>query len=167
MAISLTIQNRQRARTINHSRLRRLAINLVTGQLALHSVDVAICLVGDEEMIALNQGYLRHAGSTDVITFDYLERTRSESAAKGEIQGDIFICIPEALRQARRFRTSWQAELVRYLVHGVLHLAGYDDRRAAARRKMKRRENQLVAALADKHSFSELSRARAVSPLAA
>ena len=43
--------------------------------------------------------------------------------------GKSFVCLDEAVRQARRFHTTWQSELVRYVVHGVLHLLGYDDQR--------------------------------------
>ena len=58
--------------------------------------------------------------------------------------GDIFICVPEAVLQARRFRVTWQSELARYLVHGLLHLRGYDDQTSAACRRMKREENRVV-----------------------
>ena len=54
--------------------------------------------------------------------------------------GEIFVCVPEALAQASRFGAAWQEELVRYIVHGVLHLRGYDDLQPVARRKMKRRK---------------------------
>jgi probable rRNA maturation factor len=50
------------------------------------------------------------------------------------------------MTQARQFRTSWQSELVRYIIHGVLHLRGFDDIRPADRRKMKREENRLLRA---------------------
>ena len=47
--------------------------------------------------------------------------------------------------QAKQFKTTWQSEIVRYVIHGVLHLLGHDDRLAAARRRMKREENRLLA----------------------
>jgi probable rRNA maturation factor len=56
----------------------------------------------------------------------------------------MFICIDDAMAQARQFRTSWQSELARYIIHGILHLRGFDDIRAADRRKMKREENRLL-----------------------
>jgi len=49
---------------------------------------------------------------------------------KPELQtllGEIYICVDEAVLQARKFGTSWQSEVIRYLVHGVLHLLGFDD----------------------------------------
>ena len=75
-----------------------------------------------------------------------------------EVHGEIFICIDEAVTQARRFRTTWPSELVRYLVHGILHLQGYDDLTPAARRKMKREENRLLQQLARHYLLQRLSK---------
>jgi len=60
--------------------------------------------------------------------------------------------------QAKRFRSTWQSEIVRYVVHGILHLLGHDDLKPALRRRMKREENRLVRRLSQKISFAQLSR---------
>jgi rRNA maturation RNase YbeY len=78
----------------------------------------------------------------------------------GSLHGEIFVCMDEAVAQARRFRTSWQSELVRYIVHGILHLRGFDDRRAAPRARMKREENRLVRELAARFDFAAISQSR-------
>ena len=62
------------------------------------------------------------------------------------------------MAQAKQFRTSWQSEVVRYAVHGVLHLLGHDDLRLAARRKMKREENRLVRRLAKEFPLARIAR---------
>jgi probable rRNA maturation factor len=62
----------------------------------------------------------------------------------------------EALIQARRFRTTWQTELVRYLIHGVLHLQGHDDRRSVSRRSMKKEEARLLKKLGRRFCLSKL-----------
>jgi probable rRNA maturation factor len=64
----------------------------------------------------------------------------------------------EAVWQARKFRTSWQSEIVRYLVHGVLHLLGQDDSSNSERRKMKREENRLLRELSRRFSLAQLAR---------
>jgi rRNA maturation RNase YbeY len=122
-------------------------------------------------MTRLNETFLRHAGSTDVIAFDYAEdavgqasspssrtRTGKMSDPRRPLHGEIFVCMDEAILQARRFRTSWQAEVVRYVVHGTLHLLGYDDQHAADRRRMKREEDRLCAVLAARFALSQLAR---------
>ena len=79
------------------------------------------------------------------------------------LHGDIFICLEEAGRQARVFRTTWQAEVVRYLVHGLLHLSGHDDLDPGARRRMKRVENRLVRWLAAGFAFTRLGKGATLS----
>jgi ssRNA-specific RNase YbeY (16S rRNA maturation enzyme) len=65
-----------------------------------------------------------------------------------------------ALSQAKEFKSSWQAEVVRYLVHGVLHLLGHDDLKPHLRRKMKREENRLVRKLTKKISLAQIEPVR-------
>jgi probable rRNA maturation factor len=59
--------------------------------------------------------------------------------------------------QARRFHVHWQSELVRYIVHGLLHLQGFEDLDPAARRRMKRQEDRLLKHLAGRFDFDDLS----------
>jgi probable rRNA maturation factor len=146
---SLLIKNRQREIRLNTALLRTLTLTLLHDLLGLETFDLGICIVRAPEMARLNESFLHHGGSTDVITFDYSESpepgTRASTADRRHLHGEIFICIDDAIAQARQFRTSWQSELARYVIHGVLHLRGFDDIRPADRRKMKRRESRLLA----------------------
>lgn len=92
-------------------------------------------------MARVNQEFLQHEGSTDVITFDH-------GSSNQRLHGEIFISVPDAVKQAREFRATWQSELVRYIIHGLLHLRGHDDLQPAQRRVMKREENRLLRRLA-------------------
>jgi probable rRNA maturation factor len=103
------------------------------------------------EMARLNEQFLGHAGSTDVLTFHY-----PEDARPGEWCGEIFVSVDDALASAPRFRAPWQLELARYVVHGMLHLRGYDDRRPAARREMKKEENRVLKALSRRFDWGKL-----------
>ena len=162
---TLTLRNRQHTRAVDLRRLRRLATTLLQNLLAAKQFDLGIYLVSATEMTRLNETFLQHKGSTDVITFNYAETAAPASgrsgfgAAAGRstderdacstlLHGEIFICIDEAVAQSRRFRTCWQSELIRYLIHGLLHLRGYDDQNALARRQMKREEDRLFRRLA-------------------
>ena len=133
--------------------LRRVAQALLHDAQPDGTFDLGIYLVAAPEMTRLNETFLRHEGSTDVITFNY-----TESRDQPCLHGEIFICLDEAATQARRFRTTWQSELVRYVVHGVLHLLGYDDRDSRARRRMKAAEDALVRRLARQFAFRALSK---------
>jgi probable rRNA maturation factor len=130
----LIIQNHQRSRPVNVPRLRRL-----TRRLLQEFLDV--CVVGATEMTRLNETFLRHKGSTDVVTFDYADKTEPS------LRGEIFICIDDVIANARRFGVNPQSELLRCVVHGVLHLLDFDDKQPADRRRMKRKENLLLRKL--------------------
>ena len=105
----------------------------------------------------MNWQVLQHEGSTDVITFDYGEEQSAVSGQRSAgLHGEGFICVADAVQQALEFKTSWQSEVVRYAVHAVLHLRGYDDLQPAKRRVMKREENRLMRELAQRFDFVEL-----------
>ena len=126
---------------------------LLRDELALEDFEISISLVGEEAMAKLNREHLGHTGATDVITFGYQDRHSGE-----RIIGDIFVCVPVAIGQAAEFRTTWQQEIVRYIVHGLLHLLGYDDLKPDLRRKMKREEGRLLGRLATHYEFKQISR---------
>ena len=92
--------------------------------------EINIVLVSDRRMAGLHQRFLNEPGPTDVITFQH---------------GEIVISAETAKRQARAFRTSMALELRLYLVHGLLHLCGFDDKTAAGAHEMKRLQEKLVA----------------------
>jgi rRNA maturation RNase YbeY len=87
---------------------------------------------------------------------DSLSSQRLESRAP--LLGEIFISIDDAVSQARQFRSTWESELVRYLVHGTLHLRGYDDLQPALRRTMKREENRLLKELSRRFNLGRLKK---------
>ena len=163
--------NRQRTRKINLRLLRRI-VNALLADLEIGEVELEINLVAAPEMTRLNETFLKHKGSTDVIAFDYAAKVaqasrlpcssnkRPSSSRDGcaTFHGEIFICVDEAVLQARKFGTSWQSEVVRYIVHGVLHLIGFDDSSADARRRMKRVEGRLLGKLSRRFTLAQLSR---------
>jgi probable rRNA maturation factor len=162
MSGELRLFNRQRLRPINQRHLRQMIGLLLTDLLHFGEFDLAVHLVNASEMARLNQTWLKHAGSTDVITLDYTapvaENVSFQPAKPILLAGEIFVCVEEALLHARRFRVRWQTELARYIIHGLLHLQGYDDQAAAARRKMKRREDRLLREISRRFSLSKLER---------
>ena len=168
----LQIFNRQKTRAINLPLLRKISRGLLDELLEENVFELGIHLVGAEEMAQVNKNFLQHEGSTDVITFDYSETGRAgcpQPAARGAMRtsrpttpllGEIFISVDDAVSQAREFRTSWQSELVRYIVHGVLHLEGHDDLQPAPRLKMKRAENRLLKELSRRFDLGKLERTK-------
>ncbi len=154
MSRTLSLQNRQRVRRVDTRLLRQITLRLLDTELSLDSYELAIHLVGTREMAKVNWDFLQHEGSTDVITFDHSE---SGEGLVG-LHGELFICVDDAVKQAQEFRTTWQSELARYVIHGLLHLCGHDDLKPEPRRKMKREENRLVRLVAKEFSLSKLAR---------
>jgi probable rRNA maturation factor len=152
---TLTLSNRQHARKISLHRLKTIAAAALT-ELEIKHGNLEINLLGTAEMTRLNETFLRHRGSTDVITFDYLDTGRGIRSAALSLHGEIFVCVEEAILHARKFGTSWQSEIVRYIVHGLLHLLGHVDWHAGARRKMKREENRVLRELSRRFALSRL-----------
>jgi probable rRNA maturation factor len=144
---------RQRAVTLERTLWRRVARCLLEELLDRRDYELGVHFVGATEMARLNETFLGHEGSTDVLTFNHQEQPELE-----RFYGEIFICVDDALVHARRFRVRWQCELARYLVHGVLHLEGCDDTDPASRRVMKRRENTLLKALSDRFNLGKLGK---------
>jgi probable rRNA maturation factor len=143
---------RPQANLVNFALLRRIINALLKGISDLTNWELNVCLVSSAEITRLNETFLGHKGPTDVITFDY-----SDDASLEILSGEIVICLDEAFLQASSFGTIWQSELVRYVVHGILHLRGYDDCSSTERRKMKRAEEVLMRRLARDFDFRKLA----------
>ena len=129
----------------------------VLTELKITEAELGIHLVGAQKMTEVNWQFLRHEGSTDVITFDHSEKRKAKSGKRNQIHGELFICLDDAMEQAKQFQTTWTAETVRYAVHGILHLLGYDDLKPALRRTMKREENRLMRWVDNEFSLAQLS----------
>ena len=128
--MSITITNRQRTKKIDRRLLKQITSALFV-ELEISEAELGINLVGAKEMASVNWQFLQHQGSTDVITFDHRDPSSAIQHSSSQLHGELFICVDDAVAQAREFHTTWQSEIVRYLVHGALHLQGHDDLKPA------------------------------------
>lgn len=141
MMVRISLRNLQRARRLNLAALRKSteqAVELV-GKLRRKKVsaldrleEILVVLISDRRMAQLHQRFLHQSGPTDVITFDH---------------GEIFISVDTAQRNARRFGTSLQREIELYVIHGLLHLRGFDDRSLRDAKQMDRVQRRILDAL--------------------
>lgn len=139
---ALMIRNRQRRWKVDTARLKEIVLGLLDRELRLPGWELGIHLISARTMAGLNQRWLQHSGSTDILTFDH----GSEPGRR--VHGELFISVDDASGQAAGFRTTPSLELMRYAVHGILHLQGYDDLQPGPRGRMKREEDRLVGRLA-------------------
>lgn len=102
--------------------------------------EVAYIFCDDEKILEVNRQYLQHDYYTDVITFDYTE---------GDcIGGDIFISLDTVRSNAEQVGTTYDDELHRVIIHGILHLCGIDDKGPGEREQMEAAENRALNLLA-------------------
>ena len=99
---------------------------------------ISISYINDDDMTRLNNTYLNHEGSTDIITFDYSEE------GSNNLDGELIICVDQAKRQSRQYKVLLENELTRLLFHGLLHLEGFNDGTDDERRVMKDKEDELL-----------------------
>lgn len=119
-------------------------ISLLKKELNFTINNLEISFLNSTDIIQLNKKYLNHKHSTDIITFEY-------SKLDSCLEGEILISLDDAFDNSKRFRTSFKEELIRLVIHGVLHLLGYKDKRKNEKRVMKMKENLLM------HKFKFLS----------
>jgi probable rRNA maturation factor len=101
-------------------------------------IDLNYIFCSDEYLLTLNQGYLNHNTLTDIITFDY-------SPSKKAIEGEIYISIDRVQENAQKLRVSFDQEMDRVIIHGVLHLLGYKDKLAADKTRMRKKEDTYLS----------------------
>jgi len=101
---------------------------------------VNVSFVDNKEILELNGKYLNHHFTTDILTFNYNE-------SNSDLDGEIIISYDEAIENAKRFNITGKEEYLRLIIHGILHLVGYDDQQKNDKLKMKRKETSLVKKL--------------------
>lgn len=94
---------------------------------------ISYIFTDDESLLKINKQYLNHNTYTDIITFDYSEVKT--------VSGDIFISIDRVQENAAKFGVSFEDELLRVIIHGVLHLCGYKDKTKTDADRMRLKEN--------------------------
>jgi rRNA maturation RNase YbeY len=99
--------------------------------------DVSIIFCSDPYILDINLKYLQHDYFTDIITFDYCEGDK--------ISGDLFISVDSVRENSVQYGTEFEDELNRVMVHGILHLIGYDDHTKADQKTMREKENYYLS----------------------
>lgn len=133
---------------------RRILIQATRATLRSERVagaEISIALLDDESIHRVNREYLDHDYPPDVLSFLLDEEAGSPPAGAQErgagkiLSGEILIGVDEALRGAKKFHWPPEHEVLLYLVHGLLHLCGYDDLSPAEKKIMRRREKEILA----------------------
>ncbi len=103
--------------------------------------DIAYIFCSDTKILEINKKYLRHDYFTDIITFDYSEGKK--------ISGDIFISLDTVKSNSEKFNTTYNEELHRVIIHGILHLCGFKDKSSKDEKLMREAEDIALSLLSD------------------
>jgi probable rRNA maturation factor len=137
------VQSHVRRFTFDRARLERSAWAILAA-VGEPSAELSILFVGDQRMRSLNRRYRGKDRTTDVLAFALREAPHSFSG----MLGDVVIAVPMAVRQAKEGQRSLDEELTVLLIHGMLHLCGYDHERSEKEaRRMHRRERMILRSL--------------------
>ena len=106
--------------------------------------DINIVFTSDNYLYKMNLEYLNHDYYTDIITFNY--------NVEDKISGDLFISIDRVKENALKYDVSFYNELLRVVIHGILHLLGFDDKTPDQQKLMRQKEDEMLSML----NFNEL-----------
>lgn len=146
--MKILIRNRQRHRLLNKTKIISAASNILSlsDQSGHPGTELSILFVGDRKMLRLNTDYRGIKKSTDVLSFEALIPVMKGKL--NNILGDIVINVPRAEAQAKTFGTGFYEEIYRLLIHGTLHLLGYDHEQSEYKaRKMRKKEQEIMSAV--------------------
>ncbi len=145
MTVRLTLPPRSRQLPRFDSRLLRSRASRMLKEVGQSISELSIAIVLDEEIAALNAEHRGKRSATDVLSFSLLEGDHSDR--RGKLLGDVVIGIETAARQARAAHRSLDEELARLLIHGILHLLGWDHEESAEAKLMRAEERRLWRAI--------------------
>ena len=98
--------------------------------------EINFIFCNDDYLQKINKKYLQHTDLTDVITFDH--------SHEKELLGDIYISIERVKENALIFNSTFKSEIARVMIHGILHLIGYNDKSKIEKKRMREMENKFL-----------------------
>lgn len=150
--IEIQIADQQQAIAVDHERLRT-AVSRILDDAGITSAEVSLAIVNDSAIHELNRRFLDHDEPTDVLSF--LLARQDE-----RLEGEVIVSADTAVRQAAQFNWEPGDELLLYVVHGTLHLVGYDDADAASQAEMRSRERHYLAGFGLSPRYSAAAKPR-------
>lgn len=137
--------------TVDERTVERLVQHVLDGEDAT-LIYVGVVLSDHDTVRELNETYLDHDYNTDVLSFSLRDPPQEDP---GPVEGEIYVDLDTADERYDEFDTSFEREVCRYVVHGVLHLLGYEDATEEGRQTMRQRENEYLEQVLSSNSTAE------------
>lgn len=151
--MNVSVENRHRSYRVNGALVCRFARRALKRLGKAAGAELSVVFLDDRAMRALNRRYKKHDRPTDVLSFPL---DGGDGAAVEGIRGAIAVSLDRAKAQAKRFHAGFGEEAVRYVVHGILHLSGYDDLARPDRALMSTKEDEILRWLATRERLSKV-----------
>jgi probable rRNA maturation factor len=119
-------------RLAGSGKIKKLVVKVISEEGKI-SGDLNFILTNDETLRDMNRRYLKHNYFTDVISFGWGDGN--------VVEGEIYISADKVKNNAQNYKVSYKNEMIRVIIHGTLHLCGYDDKSAVEKREMRRMED--------------------------
>ncbi|MBK8289854.1 MAG: rRNA maturation RNase YbeY [Flammeovirgaceae bacterium] len=100
--------------------------------------EVSFIFCSDSYLLQMNQSFLNHNTLTDIITFDH-------SKSRNALEGEIYISVERVLENAEKFEVSFEQEIKRVMIHGILHLLGFKDKKVKEKAQMRKKEEACLS----------------------
>ena len=126
----------------------RAVVRAVCASEGVAAYDVTVVLADHALVHCLNREWLEHDYETDVLSFSLDD----DALSRGQLDGEVYVDLDTAAERAPEFGTTARLEALRYVAHGLLHLAGWDDTTDAQRDAMREREDAVLADLVDRRA---------------
>ncbi|HNW39439.1 MAG TPA: rRNA maturation RNase YbeY [Candidatus Omnitrophota bacterium] len=137
--MQITFWNLQKRVPLKTGKIKKLIRKVLQGERVKKTGWINLCFVDNLQIKKFNAKYHHTKSPTDVLAFD-----SSDKKEKGVLRADIMISTQVALKQAADFKTTVDYEISLYVVHGILHILGYDDRSRLQTKLMRKKESQYV-----------------------
>ena len=135
--MKIEVINQQKIKRVNLKQLHKYLKKILVF-LNIPTEDLSILLCDNTRIKKLNKKYFEKASATDVIAFPLTDDLEPNYL------GEVVVSVEEAVEVAKRLGCKWQDELRLYLIHGILHLVGYDDRTKVKRARMEREQERIL-----------------------
>lgn len=136
--MKLNIINLQKLHFIDKNRVKKLISSIL--KIEKKNAELNLVFTDNKKIKKINKTFLGHNFATDVISFAY-----NNSSLENNISGEIIISVEMAVKLAQKLKCTIEGEIALYLVHGLLHLLGYNDKLKRDARKMHQREKELLS----------------------
>ena len=141
--------NLHKAYKINEPLVKKIALSILKPGGSSGRAELELVFLDNAQIKPLNKKFKGEDRPTDVLSFDL-------GAGTGSFFGNIYISVDKALENSKIFETTLQEEFILYIIHGILHLTGYDDETKKERVKMEARQEILLRKLCAKENLSKV-----------